>query len=69
MKKEKIVIELEEFKKLVQDSTKLEVLIAYITSKLSSDKYINRDNFLELLVLTGINLDNVKGATNEKYNN
>lgn len=66
---EKIVIELEEFKKLVQDSTKLEVLIAYITSKLSSDKYINRDNFLELLVLTGINLDNVKGATNEKYNN
>lgn len=69
MEKEKIVIELEEFKKLVQDSTKLEVLIAYITSKLSSDKYINRDNFLELLVLTGINLDNVKGATNEKYNN
>ena len=66
---EKIVIELEEFRKLVQDSTKLEVLIAYITSKLSSDKYINRDNFLELLVLTGINLDNVKGATNEKYNN
>lgn len=66
---EKIVIELEEFKKLVQDSTKLEVLIAYITSKLSSDKYINRDNFLELLVLTGINLDNVKGAANEKYNN
>lgn len=66
---EKIELEVEEFKKLVQDSTKLEVLIAYITSKLSSDKYINRDNFLELLVLTGINLDNVKGATNEKYNN